>query len=108
LLPLIRGAKEIWTTEAVLVEVANALSTLDRPLIAMTIEKYYQNPKVKVVSVDTTLLMKGLDLYKNRVDKDWGLTDCISFIIMQEQNLIEAVTADTDFVQAGFRALLLE
>jgi predicted nucleic acid-binding protein len=62
---------------------------------------------MKVVSVDTSLLNRGLDLYHSRPDKDWGLTDCISFVVMREQNLIDALTADRHFVQAGFRALLL-
>jgi predicted nucleic acid-binding protein len=62
---------------------------------------------MKVVSVDTSLLNRGLELYQSRPDKDWGLTDCISFVVMREQNLIDALTADRHFVQAGFRALLL-
>jgi len=41
-------------------------------------------------------------------DKTWGLTDCMSMVIMQEQELFIAATADEHFVQAGYRALLLE
>jgi len=39
-------------------------------------------------------------------DKEWGLTDCISFVAMRQRNLTEALTADSDFEQAGFKALL--
>jgi uncharacterized protein len=48
------------------------------------------------------------DRYRNRKDKAWGLTDCISFVVMQDQNLTVALTADRHSVQADFRALLLE
>lgn len=58
-------------------------------------------------SVDTTLLKRALQLYTARADKTWGLTDCISFVVMQDQKLTEAITADQHFVQAGYRALLL-
>lgn len=47
-------------------------------------------------------------LYRERSDKDWSLTDCISFVIMQQRGLSDALTADLHFVQAGFRALLLD
>jgi len=46
-------------------------------------------------------------LYKKYVDKKWGLTDCVSFVVMRERGLQEALSADDDFRQAGFRALLL-
>ena len=49
-----------------------------------------------------------MDFYEKRGDKEWGLTDCISFIVMDENDLKEAFTTDDHFQQAGFRALLLE
>ena len=61
-----------------------------------------------VVNVDTPLLTRALQLYRDRSDKAWGLTDCISFVVMQEQGLMDAVTADEHFLQAGYRALLVE
>jgi uncharacterized protein len=51
--------------------------------------------------------MQALMLYQSRTDKAWGLTDCISFVVMQQNNLTDAVTGDRHFVQAGFRALML-
>ena len=41
-----------------------------------------------------------------RKDKDWSLTDCISFVVMHERGLPDALTTDKHFEQAGFRALL--
>ncbi len=107
LLPRIRAAAEVWVTEAVLVEVANAFSTFDREGAARFIDQCYRTANLRVVSVDTPLLKNGLALYRSRPDKEWSLTDCISLVVMQEQGLSEAVTADHHFVQAGYRASLL-
>jgi len=106
LLPMVKNAVEVWITEAILIEVGNALSAVNRTASVQFINQCYQTENIKVVSVDSSLLMRALELYHSRKDKDWGLTDCISFIVMQEQGLIYAVTADIHFVQAGFVALL--
>jgi predicted nucleic acid-binding protein len=72
------------------------------------IQQCYRTSNMRVVGVDTPLLSSALELYQARPDKHWGLTDCLSFVAMQTQGLTEAVTADVHFVQAGYRALLLE
>ena len=107
-LPRVRTAKEVWVTEAVLIEVGNALSAVNRMAAVKFIEQCYRTANLQVVSVDTPLLTRALQLYHERPDKTWGLTDCISFVVMQSQGLTDAVTADEHFVQAGYRALLRE
>ena len=107
-LPRVRSAAEVWVTEAVLVEVGNALSDLDRMAAVRFVEQCYHSSNMHVVSVDTSLLMRAVRLYRDRPDKLWGLTDCISFTAMQARRLIDAVTTDEHFVQAGYRALLIE
>ncbi|KCZ73499.1 putative nucleic acid-binding protein, contains PIN domain [Candidatus Methanoperedens nitroreducens] len=102
------SAREVWITEAVLIEIGNALSRSNRIAAAAFINSCYITPNVRVVSVDTSLLKRALDFYTNRGDKEWGLTDCISFLVMTDQGLKEALTADDHFQQAGFRALLLD
>jgi hypothetical protein len=52
------------------------------------------------------LYRKGWQLYRERLDKDWGVIDCISFAIMQERGIVETLTGDRHFQQAGFVALL--
>lgn len=105
LFPRLREAAEVWTTEAVLVEVANALSTYDRVGAAAFIQSCYATPNMRVVSVDRALFQKALQLYRQRPDKAWGLTDCISFTVMADAGIVLAATTDRHFVQAGFRTL---
>lgn len=102
----VREASEIWVTEAVLVEVGNALASVNRKGAVSFIDSCYRTPNVNVVMVDTPLLNKALNLYKNRLDKEWGLTDCISFVVMEEQNISFVLSTDIHFRQAGFTPLL--
>lgn len=110
LLPTVRQAAEVVTTEAVLTEVGNALSGTPRlrQLAAAFVRRCYGEPNMMVVSVERELLSRALYLYESRMDKEWGLTDCISFVVMRERDLIDAMTGDRHFRQAGFRPLMLE
>lgn len=45
-------------------------------------------------------------LYEQRPDKEWSQTDCVSFKIMEEQIIFEALAYDKHFVQAGYTALM--
>jgi hypothetical protein len=65
-----------------------------------------QHPRVKTIPADTLLFWRGVDFFENRPDKKWSLTDCISFIVMEDEGIREALTGDRDSEQAGFTALL--
>jgi predicted nucleic acid-binding protein len=52
------------------------------------------------------LFETGVSLYASRTDKEWSLTDCISFTVMSQYGIRDALTGDRHFEQAGFRALL--
>ncbi|AFY81529.1 type II toxin-antitoxin system VapC family toxin [Oscillatoria acuminata] len=106
LFPRVKNAREVWITKAIFMEVGNALSTYDRHKVAGFIQKCYETNNISIVNITPQLFKKGLNLYESRADKTWGLVDCFSFIVMEEQNLIDAVTSDIHFIQAGFRALL--
>jgi predicted nucleic acid-binding protein len=106
LYPRVRAAREVWVTEAVLTEVGNPLADSLRAEVVQFIEYCYTTPNIRVVSVDTSLFQRGLRFYRECVDKAWGLTDCISFLVIQDQGLDEALTADEHFRQAGFWPLL--
>ena len=108
LFPRVRNASEIWITEAILTEVGNACSAINRKGAVQFIQQCYQTDNIRIVSIDTQLFTQATHLYQSRLDKNWGLTDCISFIVMTQNNLQDAVTTDRHFVQAGFRALMLD
>ena len=64
------------------------------------------NPAAEIVPADDELFEAEVDLYARRPDKEWSLTDCISFVVMAHRGIVEALTGDHHFEQAGFRALL--
>ncbi len=95
------------TTEFVLLEVADGLSNppLRRATIGF-IDALRQESTAEIVPLSEEVRQKGWALYCQRRDKEWGLTDCISFVVMQEQGITEAFTSDHHFTQAGFTILL--
>ena len=102
-----RTSESIVTTAWVLTEVADGLaSTSGRHLLADFVRELEDDAEVTIVLPDEQLWRRGLDLYAQRPDKEWSLTDCISFVVMQERGVVEALTADHHFEQAGFVALL--
>jgi predicted nucleic acid-binding protein len=90
-----------------LLELANAMSgKVGRNLAAKLFDRIASNPEITVIAADASAFQAGLALYKSMTDKEWSLTDCISFSLMREHDLNEALTADHHFQQAGFVALL--
>ena len=95
------------TTRWVLVEVADALSApASRRRVVTFLRKLEADPQILVALMDDDTFARGVDLYARRSDKSWSLTDCISFVVMTDRGLTEALTGDHHFEQAGFRALL--
>jgi predicted nucleic acid-binding protein len=64
------------------------------------------SPAIRVVPASRALLEEAINLYASRLDKDWPLTDCISFVVMGDEGITQALTGDHHFEQAGFAALL--
>jgi uncharacterized protein len=99
-------AGSIVTTEWVLLEFADAFSlSSTKPFAIEAIKRIHRLPMFLVVGFDPAVYQAGFDLYEARSDKDWSLTDCISFTVMTQRGLSEALTADHHFEQAGFRAV---
>lgn len=99
---------KVVTIEAVLWEFLNAFSP--RATRAQAIRAYravYSEPSIAVIGFEAALTRAAVLLYENRGDKDWSVTDCLSFVVMNDHGLGEALTTDHHFLQAGFDALLL-
>jgi predicted nucleic acid-binding protein len=96
------------TTEWVLIEVADALSTPKlRPIFLDILGEIENNPGLTVVEASHQLFQRGVELFSRRLDKAWSLTDCISFLVMRDHGINEALTADHHFEQAGFVPVVL-
>ena len=95
------------TTQAILLEIGNALSKQRyRTAAVQLLSAIAADSTIEVIPLSETLYLQAFNLFSSRADKEWGLIDCVSFIVMQERNLRSALTADEHFQQAGFQALL--
>ncbi|MCL2646642.1 MAG: hypothetical protein FWD61_06500 [Phycisphaerales bacterium] len=78
----------------------------NRPLFEQVLEAVRGDHRFEIAPADQSVLDAAIELYNNRPDKSWSLTDCTSFILMRLRGITEALTADRYFEQAGFTALL--
>ena len=70
----------------------------------------YNNSSIEIIEQSGIQLAfyAAVERYSQRLDQRWSVTDCASFLIMEERGITEALAHDRDFVQAGFRPLLRE
>jgi len=98
--------KPLITTELILLEIGDALASHYRRESIELIEYFRRAKNVEIVSLTPALFDDAFALFCSRPDKTWGLTDCVSFIVMAREHLRDALTFDQHFEQAGFSALL--
>jgi len=97
----------LLTTEYVLWEMVNGFSKIvDRPKAHALLASMEHSPAWEIISAQGNLYAAGMTMHRQCHDKDWSLTDCISFIVMRERCIQRALTHDHHFEQAGFEALL--
>ena len=95
------------TVDWIISESADGLAKVKQQERFMDVYRHIQlSPAICVVPASRPLLEEGIALYAALPDKECSLTDCISFVIMRDNGLTDALTADYDFEQAGFKALL--
>lgn len=98
---------QLLTTEFVGIEYHDAMCQATFRSVAHAMwNRLVADPNVTVVRVSSALLEVGRELYLSMSDKDWSLTDCISFVVMRENGVFEAFSSDHHFEQAGVKALL--
>lgn len=97
-----------FTTDAIVLEFLAAFSSTGpylRQQAVEQVEAMLSNPYIRVVEVTRARLLDGLAIYKNRPDKEYSLTDCISMHVMRREGLTDVLTNDHHFAQEGFRIL---
>lgn len=101
--------RRLLTTELVLAEIADGLAAVRfRTQAVQVVETLQSSPFVQIVPMSSTLFAAAFGLYRQRADKDWGLTDCASFVVMREHGVFAALTTDVHFQQAHFQVPLRE
>lgn len=99
----------VVTSEYVLCELGALMSHGHlRQLFIELVKSLESAPCVEIMHGSHHLFESGLSLFVERPDKNWSLTDCVSFALMRERNITDALTCDRHFEQAGFRAMLLQ
>ena len=103
----LRLDEPMLVTEYVLWECVNSFSKpKDRASAHALIDHVESNPSCELFHASPELFAAGLRLHRDRPDKEWSLTDCVSFHLMRERGITRALAYDTHFEQAGFDALL--
>jgi len=98
----------VFVTDWIVAETGNGLArTRARSRFVRIMRALLQDPRATMVRIDDKLLVRALELYDHRGDKEWGLVDCASIIVMADHDIREAFTHDKLFKQAGFECLLM-
>lgn len=92
----------VVTTDAILLEIGNALSRIARNEATAILRHFQTAPEVTLVLLTPELMTAAMNLYAKYQDKNWGLVDCVSFVVMQERKFSVALAFDRHFLQAGF------
>jgi uncharacterized protein len=98
---------QVITSEWVLAELGGRLfAPRNRREFFRFVEDLRGDADIVIVGADKATFEAGLALYGRRLDKEWSVVDCISFNIMNERGISEALSTDHHFAQAGFKILL--
>jgi predicted nucleic acid-binding protein len=104
---LLNRQAKLVTTNYVVAETINALSKVEfRRTVIEFIDKLGKSPRVQIVKITDEIYNNAWTLYQQRMDKDWGITDCTSFEVMRMFNIKEAFTSDKHFEQAGYSLMV--
>jgi len=97
----------LLTTEMVLVELLNSFSDSPfRDAVGRMVARLRQDQNLTIVPQTSEQFESALQRYQQAADKNWSLTDCASFQVMEAERIQAALTHDQHFAQAGFETLL--
>ena len=95
------------TTNAILLEFGNAFSTIHlKPFAIKLINAIMQSKRWKSIEIDQSIMNRGIELFSQMIDKEWGLVDCCSMVVAKDMSIRNIFSTDHHFEQAGFDILL--
>jgi hypothetical protein len=100
------GDARLLTTEAILLEIGNSLARSYKRQAVRILRELRESERVEIAPLTPELFASALTLYESTLDKGWGLIDCVSFSVMRQAGVMDALTFDRHFVQVGFRNLM--
>ena len=104
----IREAR-IITTDEVLIEFLAMLSGGGKNIRRQAANIVYailSDPDITVIPQSRQSFLAGLQLYRQRDDKEYSLVDCISMNAMRAESLTEILSCDHHFEQEGFTIVM--
>jgi predicted nucleic acid-binding protein len=106
-LDLMNRRRRVVLTDWIIAETGNGLAkTQTKSRFSRVVQEMLEAPSVELVVIERNLLFRSLSDYASYTDKNWGLVDCSSFLVMQDHGIADAFTSDRHFEQAGFNCLL--
>ena len=103
------SGRKLVTTDEILTELLNYFAEhkpARRQSVAENVNKILLNENIQIIDATHENFLDGFELYRNRLDKGYSLTDCISMNAMREHDINEILTHDNHFKQEGFQTLL--
>jgi len=98
--------KPLIMTDVVLLEIGNALSRKYKQEAIQVITAFRSSDEVMIVELNLKLFERAFEIYEKYDDKNWGMVDCLSFIVMRDNEVTDSLTSDNHFKQAGFKVLM--
>lgn len=104
---LVASNASLVTTSLVLIELGDGLSRIEQRQLALDLyDRLHNSPRVEIVALTPEIEAAAWELFRQRLDKEWGVTDCATFVVMKQRGIQAALTVDHHFEQAGFQRLI--
>ena len=104
---LFMSQRPLISTSLVLIELADGLSRIRHRALAIKIrDRLRATPRIRIIQATAGLDERAWELFRQRTDKEWGMTDCVSIIVMQDEDVTDVLSSDHHFEQAGLNILL--
>jgi len=104
---LVASGTRLATTSLVLIELGDGLSRIQHRQLAIRIhDSLHAARRIEIVQTTSDHEERAWQLFRQTGDKEWGMTDCVSMIVMRDHDVTRVFSSDHHFEQAGFEILL--